>query len=181
MPTRHLRQFLRRARTAWQRWSPERDRAYHDSLFAAHQLDPFRPSYLGNITIRRFADLSAPHVSTSRSVLDLGCGSGEITCELGRRFPDVAFVGVDHSQEGIGRVSAHVEALGLRNTTFLVGDIERYEPNGPVDLVMMFDAFHHLIAPEPFIVRLGQCSRRFLLVEPRGDWKGSWSRELDFD
>ena len=181
MLTRRLRQALRRSRAAWQRWSPERDRAYHDSLFGAQQLDPFRHSYPGNITIRRFADLSAPYVSTSRHGLDLGCGAGEITCELARRYPDTTLEGVDHSQAGVARATTHVKTLGLRNATFAVADVERFEPSGPVDLVMMFDAFHHLTDPAAFVQRLGWFSRRFLLVEPRGDWKGSWSKELDFD
>jgi len=181
MPTRRFRQVLRRARAAWQRWSPERDRAFHDALFASLQFDPFKYSYPGNMTIRRFADLSAPYVRTSRHVLDLGCGTGEITCELARRCPDTTFEGVDHSQAGVARATAHVQTLGLRNATFAVADVECYEPRGPVDLVMMFDAFHHLTNPAAFVRRLGKFSRRFLLVEPRGDWQGSWSRELDFD
>ncbi len=181
MLTRRLRHLLRKVRAAWKRWSPERDRAYHDSLFAEQQFDPFRPSYPGNITIRRFADLSAPYVSGSAQVLDLGCGTGEITCELARRFPDTAFLGIDHSQAGVDRAAEHVETLGLGNATFAVGDVERFEPAGAVDLVMMFDAFHHLADPAAFVKRVGRFSRRFLLIEPRGDWKGSWSRELDCD
>ena len=181
MPTRRLRQLLRKVRAAWHRWSPERDRAYHDSLFADQQFDPFRASYPGNITIRRFADLSAPYVSGSERVLDLGCGTGEITCELARRFPDTAFLGVDHSQAGVDRATHHVETLGLSNATFVVGDVERFEPTGAVDLVMMFDAFHHLADPAAFVRRAGCVCRRFLLIEPRGDWKGSWSLELDCD
>ena len=181
MLTRRLRHLLRKVRAAWKHWSPERDRAYHDSLFAEQQFDPFRASYPGNITIRRFADLSAPYVSGSEQVLDLGCGTGEITCELARRFPDTAFLGIDHSQAGVDRAAEHVETLGLGNVTFAVGDVERFEPAGAVDLVMMFDAFHHLADPAAFVKRVGRFSRRFLLIEPRGDWKGSWSRELDCD
>ena len=181
MLARHLRRILRRARTIRQRWSPDRDRAFHDALFGAQRFDPFRDAYPGYVTIRRFADLCQPYVATSRSVLDLGCGPGEITCELAARFPNVAFLGVDHSEAGITRAEEHVEALGLANATFEVADIERYTPAQPVDLVTMFDAFHHLTDPQTLVGRLGAWSRRFLLIEPRGDWKGSWSRELDFD
>ncbi len=181
MLTRLLRRILRRARTSWQRWSPDRDRAFHDALFGTQRFDPFRNAYPGYVTIRRFADLCEPYVAASRSVLDLGCGPGEITCELARRLPDVAFLGVDHSDAGIARAKEHAEALGLANATFEVADVERYTPVQPVDLVTMFDAFHHLTDPQTLVGRLGTWSKRFLLIEPRGDWKGSWSRELDFD
>lgn len=181
MLTRSLRRMLRRARTVLKRWSPDRDRAFHDALFGAQRFDPFRDAYPGYMTIRRFADLCEPYVAASRSVLDLGCGPAEITCELARRHPDVAFLGVDHSDAGIARARGHAEALGLANARFETGDVERYTPARPVDLVTMFDAFHHLVNPRALVRRLDAWTGRFLLIEPRGDWKGSWSTELDFD
>ena len=181
MPLRHLRRGFRYIRVLWQRWSPERDRIYHDSLFNKQRVDPFRFSYPGNITIRRFADLTAPFVRDAHRILDLGCGTGEITCELARRFPQVSFEGVDHSQSGIDRARSHVQSLGLSNVSFEAEDIEHFQPERPVDLVLMFDSFHHVTRPKLFLERLGQSSSRFLLIEPRGDWKGSWDKELDFD
>lgn len=178
---RHFRRALRRVRSAWHGWSPERDRAFHDALFRAQRFDPFRDAYPGYLTIRRFADLSEPYAARSRTVLDMGCGAGEITCELARRLPGAAFHGVDHSAAAIGRAREHAGELGLTNATFEVGDVERHAPAHPVDLVTMFNAFHHLIDPQAFVRRLGASSTRFLLIEPRGDWKGGWSRELDFD
>ena len=181
MPLRHLRRGLRYIRVFWQRWSPERDRIYHDSLFKKQRIDPFRFSYPGNITIRRFADLAAPFVRDADRVLDLGCGTGEITCELARRFPRVSFEGVDHSQSGIDRARSYVQTLGLSNVSFKVENIEHFQPERPVGLVLMFDSFHHVTRPKLFLERIGQSSQRFLLIEPRGDWKGSWDKELDFD
>ena len=181
MPTTRFRRLLRTVRAAWFRWSAEQDRAYHDWLFTEQQFDPFCASYPGNITIRRFADLSEPYLTDSAQVLDLGCGTGEITCELARRFPDTGFIGIDHSQAGIDRATGHAEALGLNNVTFSVGDVERIESADAVDLVMMFNAFHHLADPKMFVRRMGQFCRRFVLVEPNADWKGSWIQELDCD
>ena len=181
MLLRHFRHGLRYIRASWQRWSPERDRVYHDSLFHQQHINPFRFSYPGNITIRRFADLTAPFVDDARHVLDLGCGTGEITCELARRFPQTSFKGIDHSQSGVTRAQSHAETLALRNVSFRVANVEQFEPEKPVDLVLMFDSFHHLTKPQSFLDRIGQLTSRFLLIEPRGDWKGSWNKELDFD
>lgn len=181
MPLKHVRRGLRALRSAWYRWTPDRDRIYHDTLFEAQQLDPFRWSYPGYVTIRRFADLTEPYVPTPGRVLDLGCGTGEITCELARRFPDTRFEGVDHSEAGVRRARQHAVSLKLPNVAFHVADVERHVPEGPVDLITMFDAFHHVTQPAAFLAQMGAHSSRFLLIEPRGDWKGSWAREMNFD
>jgi len=162
-------------------WSPETDRAFHDALFGSHDHDAFSPAYTGNITIRRFADLASPHVEGSRTVLDVGCGLGEITCELAGRFPGTGFLGIDHSQAGIAGARRNAARLGLANAAFERRDMEQYEPDEDVDLVTMFDSFHHLVDPRAFIARWGRHTERFLLIEPQGDWKGGWVRDLDVD
>ena len=181
MMSRQIRRVLRRGRAYWRRWSPARDQAYHDWLFGNQQIDPFQPSYPGYITIRRFADFASTHVQPATRVLDLGCGPGEITCELARRHPDTQFEGIDHSRSGIARAQGFCERLGLANATFRVADVEQFEPDGRVDLVVMFDSFHHLSDPAAFVPRMGRFSSRFFLIDPRGDWAGRWTKEIDLD
>jgi len=176
-----LRRLLDRSRRRIRGWSQERDRTYHDELFAAQSYDPFTFAYPGYITIRRFADLAEPYVRDARLVLDLGCGPGEITCELARRQPDVRFRGIDHSARAIEKANEHRQRLGLANVEFACADVERFEPDTRCDLVAMFDAFHHLLDPEGFVQRLGRATDRFLLVEPHGGTLGTWRRDLDCD
>ncbi len=153
-----------------------------NSLFAgAQHHDPFTFSYLGYLTIRRFADLAAPFVAKAGSVLDLGCGPAEITCELARRFPHVSFLGVDHSANAIARAEANARTLSLKNIAFKADAIEDFLPDPKTDLVLMFDSFHHLDDPRRFVERMGRSVSRFLLMEPRGDWRGRHVRDLDFD
>ena len=172
---------LRRMRRRTAGWSVGDDRAFHDGLFGAASHDPFDPSYPGVVTIRRFADLASDRMDGVRSVLDLGCGPGEITCELARRHPGVAFTGVDHSAVAIERAQANKARLGVFNVDFLAADITTYAPGARVDLVTMFDAFHHLVDPSGFVTRVGGCTDRFFLVEPAGDALGRWRRSVDFD
>jgi SAM-dependent methyltransferase len=171
----------RRLRWALQRWSPATDREFHDTLFSAQRYDPFTFAYPGYVTIRRFADLAAEHLGDVRQAVDLGCGPGEITCELGRRYPDVAFTGVDHSAAAVARAREHARALGLSNVRFEAADIAAYVPHSPADIVLMFDSFHHLLDPASFVRTWGRRSPRFLLIEPAGDWLGGWQRTLDLD
>ncbi|MBD3413245.1 MAG: methyltransferase domain-containing protein [Candidatus Aminicenantes bacterium] len=175
------RQWLHRLRFLFKRWSAEKDREFHDQVFHSSVSQPFRFSYTGYITIRRFADLASPTVQKSRNVLDIGCGTGEITCELASRFPDVSFTGVDHSSSGIEKARSHARSLKLDNIIFQEGSAETFTPSREVDLVMMLDAFHHLEYPRRFVKRMGEHSSHFLLIEPRGDWKGSWDKTLDLD
>jgi len=101
--------------------------------------------------------------------------------DLARRFPGIVFHGVDHSQAGIDRAKTHAQTLGLRNATFETADAETFSPDRAWDIITMFDAFHHLAHPEGFVRRMKERTSRFLLIEPRGDWKGSWRKDLDFD
>ncbi len=172
---------LRELRWRLARWSPSSDRAFHDGLFAPQHHDPFTPSYPGHLTIRRFADLAMAHFEGVRSVFDLGCGPAEITCELARRRPDVQFTGVDHSDAGLERARANAMRLGLANITFEAADLDRFTPHGPIDLVVMFDAFHHLLDPRALLARLEPFCARVFLIEPAGRWTGQWDRGHDLD
>lgn len=167
----------------WKRgaWSKESDREYHDRLYEAQAYDPFSPSYAGYVTIRRFADHAAAMVPATGVVLDVGCGPGEITCELARRYPHLSFVGIDHSERAIERARANARKLGLGNARFDAGDAERLMGNERCDLVLMFDAFHHLERPRQFLEWLKSRTTRCLLIEPAGTSTGRWSRGLDLD
>jgi SAM-dependent methyltransferase len=172
---------VRRLRRRTAGWSVRDDRAFHDSLFGAASHDPFDRSYPGYVTIRRFADLASDRLGDARRVLDLGCGPGEITCELARRHPGVEFTGVDHSDVAVDRAARHAERFGLANVRFHTADLTSFAPASHVDLVTMFDAFHHLVDPAAFVTRVGAQVDRFFLIEPAGDALGRWRRALDFD
>jgi len=172
---------VRRLRWRAATWTPATDRAFHDELFGAQDYDPFSPSYPGYLTIRRFADHAERHLDGVRTLVDLGCGPGEITCELARRRPDIRVVGLDHSEAALARARANAARLGLTSVRFEAGDVERYEPGDDVDLVVMFDAFHHVIDPAAFVSRVGMHVSKFFLIEPAGTWLGQWDHRGDLD
>jgi len=176
-----VNRLLNRLRKLKRKWTTQKDREFHDQLFAEQHHNPFAFSYSGYVTIRRFADLAAPYVEPAKSVLDLGCGPAEITCELARRFPRVSFLGVDHSRRGIERAESNARTLNLKNIEFAVAAIEEFTADRKFDIILMFDSFHHLADPRHLLERLRGSVRQFLLIEPRGDWKGSHVKDLDFD
>ena len=172
---------LRRLRWRVGAWSKDSDREYHDHLYAATDYDPFRPDYPGYVTVRRFSDHADLLMPAGGRVLDLGCGPGEITCELARRHPAVSFLGIDHSEQAIERARTNVARLGLTNIEFQAGDAEQLVSNDRFGLVMMFDAFHHLEQPEHFLAWMRARTTRCLLIEPAGTATGRWARDLDLD
>lgn len=176
-----LTRLIRRLNWARRGWSSTADRVYHDEVFKHAGYDPTDSAYPGSVTIRRFADLAARHISNGHIVVDLGCGPGEITCELARRFPVSRFIGVDHSATAIARAHALAQQTGLTNVTFTVEDLNSWVPAKSVDLVTMFDAFHHVPDPEATIARLGAHTHRFFLIEPAGNWYGGWEQSVNLD
>ncbi|MEI6613511.1 MAG: class I SAM-dependent methyltransferase [Chrysiogenales bacterium] len=177
----YLNRLFNRIRKIKKQWTAQKDKDFHDHVFAAQHYNPFAFSYFGYITIKRFADLAAPYVEKTKSVLDLGCGPAEITCELASRFPHISFLGVDHSIMGIARAKINAQALNLKNIEFQVVAMEAFQATKKFDLILMFDSFHHLSKPRRFLDRMGGYAAQFLLIEPRGDWKGSHIRDFDFD
>jgi len=167
----------------WQRgaWSKDSDRDYHEQLYDAQDYDAFSPDYPGYVTIRRFADHVGVLLPSAGTVLDVGCGPGEITCELARRHPRLAFMGIDHSAQAIARATRNASRLSLTNVRFAVGDAEQLAAQETFALVTMFDAFHHLERPRDFLGWLRTRTTRCVLIEPAGTWSGSWARGLDFD
>jgi SAM-dependent methyltransferase len=172
---------VRAMRSALRRWSSASDREFHDRLFGQVHYDPFSKSYPGYLTIRRFADHLEDRLDGVRAVVDLGCGPGEITCEIARRRPDIAVTGIDHSSTAIARATENAARLGVKNVSFRVGDLEGYRPDPPVDLVAMFDSFHHLLDPQGLIDRVLPLCSQMLLIEPAGMWTGQWNRRVDLD
>jgi SAM-dependent methyltransferase len=180
-----VRKFLARVARElnWSRreWSTASDRVFHEELYRSGDYDPFSLAYPGYTTIRRFADLVEPHLPKQGLVLDLGCGPGEITCELASRRPDLNVLGIDHSAAAITKANANIARRGLTNIRFERHNVEEYAPPPHIDLATLFDSFHHLTDPVGFVQRLTPQVQRWALVEPRGAWSGAWQKDLDFD
>jgi trans-aconitate 2-methyltransferase len=66
-------------------------------------------------------------------VVDLGCGPGNLTRELARRWPDARVEGIDSSAEMVGAATA---AGTDDRLTFAVGDLRDWQPAEPVDVLV---------------------------------------------
>jgi trans-aconitate 2-methyltransferase len=97
------------------RWDPEQY-----GLFSDHRSRPF------------FELMSRVGAGDPVHVVDLGCGTGELTATLADRWPAARIEGIDSSREMIA-VAQRRAVPGLR---FTVGDIASWAPDRPVDVLV---------------------------------------------
>ena len=71
-----------------------------------------------------------------KSVVDLGCGDGELTAILADRWPNARIRGIDSSPEMIAKAVQRPPGL-----EFAVGDITEWHPDEPVDVLVSNAAF----------------------------------------
>jgi tRNA (cmo5U34)-methyltransferase len=83
-------------------------------------------------------------------VLELGCGTGNLTLRLAERFPEAELVFVDASREMLGLTAhrlAHQCGRANRKTHGVLCEFEEITPSveGPFDLVMSCVSLHHVV------------------------------------
>lgn len=94
--------------------------------------DPTVYARYGAERSRPFADLvGRVDADRPRAVADLGCGSGELTATLAKRWPGARITGVDSSPEMIQRAGR----LGT-GVAFRVGDLRDWRPDPDTDVLI---------------------------------------------
>lgn len=82
---------------------------------------------------RPFVDLvTRVDTAAPATVVDLGCGPGQLTASLRRRWPEATITGLDSSPEMIERAQAYAD----ERLTFSVGDVRDWRPPTPVDVII---------------------------------------------
>jgi trans-aconitate 2-methyltransferase len=88
---------------------------------------------------RPFFDLAGRIAAANPGyVVDLGCGPGQLTAELARRWPAATVVGIDSSVEMVEAATAARyggDGFGGR-LTFELGDVRDFKPDRPVDVII---------------------------------------------
>lgn len=87
---------------------------------------------------RPFDDLVARIGATRpRRVVDLGCGAGDLTASLARRWPTAAVLGVDSSPQMLQQAAGEASAPDVEGRLgFVAADLADWAPEAPVDVVV---------------------------------------------
>lgn len=112
--------------------------------------DPGQYRRFADERTRAFVDLLARvRAESPQLVVDLGCGPGELTARLGRRWPDAEVRGVDSSAEMIDAARALLaaepadsrgeqapERTGSGRLSFTLADAVDWQPERPADVIV---------------------------------------------
>ncbi|WP_409057415.1 SAM-dependent methyltransferase [Streptomyces sp. SYP-A7185] len=96
----------------------------------------------------RIVERTAPGAAAG-SVLDLGCGWGELLLRVLEAAPGATGVGVDLSADDLARGRAAAEERGLAERVSFVEESATDTTRGPADLVLCLGASHALSSTEP--------------------------------
>jgi ubiquinone/menaquinone biosynthesis C-methylase UbiE len=119
-----------------------------------------------------------PHLRPGLRLLDVGCGPGTLTVDLARRVaPGGEVVGVDLSAPVVAEATAHAEASGVTDVSFLAADFLAADfsttslPDRAFDVVHAHQVLQHLPDPVVALKAMGRLARPGGLVAARdGDY-----------
>ena len=83
------------------------------------------------------------------TIVDLGCGAGNVTKVLRRRWPEAQITGIDGSAEMLARASEEEPGIDWRQ-----GELRDWRPEAPVELLFSNAALHWIEGHETLFPRL---------------------------
>jgi len=103
-----------------------------------------------------------------RRFLDVGCGNGLYSVELGKKGADQV-VGLDISPVMIGRCRQSVEKEGLADrVSFIQTDLLEYEPHSSFDVSYGIGLFDYISEPLPVLKKMREVTKdKVILAFPR--------------
>ncbi|MBL8483680.1 MAG: methyltransferase domain-containing protein [Rhodocyclaceae bacterium] len=117
--------------------------------------DPALYLTFGDLRLRPALDLLARvDLAAPRSVVDVGCGAGNVTAVLSKRWPQAAITGVDNSAEMLATA-----ATRLPQANWQLADLADWQPDTPPDLIYSNAALHWLDGHQTLFPRLARMLR----------------------
>ena len=106
--------------------------------------DPAQYAKYADLRLRPALDLLARvPVGSPARVVDLGCGTGNVTAHLAARWPGSTVVGVDNSPEMLGEAGARHIAMGPGgHVEWQRANLEEWRADAPVDVLYSNAALH---------------------------------------
>jgi trans-aconitate 2-methyltransferase len=101
-----------------------------------------------------------------RTVVDLGCGPGNLTQTLTRKWPGAAVLGVDSSPEMIAEARAKTAGV-----SYVVADVRDYEPSEDVDVIVSNALFQWVPGHEELLLRWATPGRWIAVQVPANHYE----------
>ena len=122
---------------------------HHESVLRSHRWR----------TAENSAAYLLPHLRSGMALLDVGCGPGNITCDLADRVAPGPVVGLDVSADVVTAATTDAEARGTANVSFQTGDLYALEFDDAFDVVHAHQVLQHLTDPVAALAELRRVIR----------------------
>ncbi len=103
--------------------------------------------------------LSKLDLKGNESVLDIGCGDGEITAAIAQRVPRGFVVGIDSSRDMIELATKHFPPARCPNLTFILKDARHLNFDEEFDAVFSNACLHWVIDHQSVLAGIRRCLR----------------------
>jgi len=125
-------------------------------------------------TAENSAGYLLPHLRAGLDVLDVGCGPGTITADLGRLVEPGTVLGIDRSDDVLAQ--ARETAKGAGDVAFAVGDVYALDADdGAYDVVHAHQVLQHLSDPVAALREMRRVCRPDGLVAARDSDYGAFT------
>ncbi len=112
----------------------------------------------GLILLRHFAESAGRHhppAGKRTRALDAGCGTGNTTLSLARRYPDIDFTGIDQSRTSLARAKMSAANFSLPNLRYLRWNLTNpLARNDQYDIILCLGVLHHTADMKRVLVNL---------------------------
>jgi ubiquinone/menaquinone biosynthesis C-methylase UbiE len=123
-----------------------------------------------------------PASQPNPTIVDLGCGSGQLAVELGKLRPEARILGVDPSAEMLRIAAQNVAKAGLSGVEIRPGSAEELPlESGSVDLLVSQSSFHEWTDPQQGLAEIYRVLRpggQLILKDYNLAWLSPWKRKL---
>lgn len=125
--------------------------------------------------LMKYHDWFVKNLNPEWTILDVGCGNGALTFDIGRVAKKV--IGIDIEETNIKIAKKRYKR---NNIEFIYGDATTINPKFSVDCVVLSNILEHLKDRKEFLERLKRVSNRFLIRVPMfdRDWIIPYKKEM---
>ncbi len=152
-------------------------------LYPKHRLLNYHQFFLDNIKAedRAYSGQSPDGPTAAKPlcrVLDIGCGSGDLTFDLAKKASKV--VGIDLNQKYLEKAKQKNKA---ENIEYILADATSYTFNEKFDFAVLSNVLEHIENRENFLRKISSIAQKILIRVPllTRDWLSVYKKEMGVD